>query len=370
MNATVTTALAAALLVVGGAFDSPSLYVPGVALLTLVGGVMAWVQLASRGVRLERVPGPKAVTEGEPYPLRIEQRGGLLPPWGELVDPLLERPLPISAGRGSTRPRAERTLCEDVRFERRGRHRLEPPRLIVRDPLGICSRQVEGQSTDEIVVLPRVEPVHAASDATRDGDEVVSGAGESSGSDLGGLLDVELDGLRPYRKGSPASRIHWPAVARHGELIERRLASGGEGTALVILDAQRPAGPDALDRAVRAAASLCVHLARAGGCTLLVAGAPRPLRIDPKLRGWPQAHVRLALAEPGDSLTGVARSTGGGTMFWVTAEDGGGPRRGAGGPSGFLVTPFPAAGGSAVFTVAGCHGWPLSGPRRAARVAA
>jgi uncharacterized protein (DUF58 family) len=361
----VTTAFAAALLVVGGAFDSPSLYVPGVALLALVGGVLAWAQLASWGARLERIRGPKTVTEGEPYPLRIELRGGLLPPWGELVDPLLGRPLPVVVGRGGVWPRAERTLREDVRFERRGRHRLEPPRLIVRDPLGICSRQVEGKATDEVVVLPRVEPVHAASDATRGGAEAISGAGDGTGSGLGGPLDVELDGLRPYRKGSPASRIHWPAVARHGELIERKLASGGEGTALVVLDAHRPAGGDALDRAVRAAASLCVHLARAGGCTLLVAGASRPLRIDPKLRGWPQAYLRLALVEPGDSLAGVARSTDGGTMFWVTAEDGGRPRPGVAGASDFIVTPFPTADGRAAFTVAGCHGRPLSASRRA-----
>jgi uncharacterized protein (DUF58 family) len=370
VSATVTTALAVALLVVGAAFDSPSLYVPGVALLALVGAVLAWSHLAARGARVERAPGPKTVTEGEPYPLRIALRGGILPPRGELLDPLLDRPLPISAASEGIRPRAERMLCGEVRFEHRGRHRLEPPRMIVRDPLGIRSRRVEGQATGEVVVLPRIEPIRAARGPTGEGGEAAAGAGDGTGVGLGGLLEVELGGLRPYRTGSPASRIHWPAVARHGELIERQLTSGGEGTALVVLDAHRPAGRDALDRAVRAAASLCVHLAPVGGCTLLVAGAPRPLRIDAKLRGWPQAHVRLALVQPGDSPAGVARLTGGATMFWVTAEDGGGPRRGVARGSGFLVTPFPPAGGGVAFTVAGCHGRPLSGRRRAARAAA
>lgn len=371
MNATVTTALAAALVVAGGAFDSASLYVPGVALLALAGGAVAWVHLATRGARVERAAGPETVAEGEPYPLSIHLRGGLLPPRGELVDPLLERPLAISFGRGWIRARIRRTemtVGEEVRFEHRGRHRLEAPRLIVRDPLGLCSRTVEGRAAGEVLVLPRIEPVRAGGGRASEGREAVAGADDGSGAGLSFAHDVEIDGLRPYRQGSPASRIHWPAVARHGELIERQLASGGEGTALVVLDAERPASPDALDRAVRAAASLCVHLARAGGCTLVAPGSSGPVRIDPKLRGWHRAHVCLALVEPGNSPARMARVAGGRATFWVTATKAGKPpRRLARARGSFIVTPFAPARGGAAFTVAGCHGRSLAAPRRAAK---
>ena len=88
-------------------------------------------------------------------------------------------------------------------------------------------------------------------------------------------IDFEIDGLRPYRNGSPASRIHWATVARTGEMVEHRLVAGADSSPLVVLDRFNPADQDALDSAVRAAASICVHLAPAGGCTLLVSGERR-----------------------------------------------------------------------------------------------
>ena len=369
MGARATIALAAVLVVAGGAFASPSLYVPGVALGLLAGGAVGWALIAAQGARIERAPGPATVAEGDPYPVRISVRAGLLPPRGEIDDPLISATVRVPGrGRGGVRvprPRARASIEESVAFERRGRRQVRPPRLVVRDPLGIFSRTVEGSEPSEVLVLPRIEPVVAAGGREGTGG-ALSGAGDGIGGGFGATLDVELDGLRPYRKGSPASRIHWPAVARHQELIERRLASGGDGTALVVLDAERPAGDDELDRAVRAAASLAVRLARGGGCTLLISGTSRPLRLDPQLRGWAQAHARLALVEPGGAVAGVAQAASGGTTFWVTAAEHGGPRRMRGSPTTVLVTPFPPVGGRAEFTVAGCHGRLLAGRRGAA----
>ena len=366
MGLRATIALAAALLVTGGAFDLASLYVPGVALAVLAGGAATWAWLATRGAGVERLPGPGTVVEGEPYPLRIRIHRGWMPPRGSLVDPLLDRPLPVSPLRrdgvrvGMSRSRA--TVVEEVRFERRGRHRLEPPALVLGDPLGLSSSRVEGAGGGEVLVLPRIEPVLAGSHRSGD-DGAGEGPWEGAGAGLAATAGVEIDGLRPYRRGSPASRIHWPAVARHGELIERRLASGAVGSALVVLDARTGAPEEALDRAVRAAASLCVHLARSGGCTLVVSGSGRALRIDPELRGWEHAHAMLALVEPGGSLRGAARAAEGSATFWVAA--GGGPPRGL--PAGsYLVTASPPAGARPAFTVAGCGGLPVRAGRPSA----
>ena len=149
-------------------------------------------------------------------------------------------------------------------------------------------RAVESADPGELLVLPRIEPVVAAG----------GGAGGTRASVLAGLesgtavsqvdaraIELEVDGLRAYRDGSPASRIHWPAFARTGELIERRLVAGADAAPLVVLDATRPESPEALDAAVRAAGSLCWHLARRGGCGMLLPDDRRPTEVESDLRG-------------------------------------------------------------------------------------
>src|SRR3954447_19930397 len=152
-RALATAALGVVLCLAGGAFDSASLYVPGVALVLAAVAATAWVWLAARGAAVERAPGPARVMEEEPYPLRISVRsGGLPPPGGELLEPLLGWPVPV-AGRWSRRVRI------NVRFSRRGRRRLAPAMLVVRDPLGLDRVEVPGEGGQELLVLPRVEPV-------------------------------------------------------------------------------------------------------------------------------------------------------------------------------------------------------------------
>ena len=80
-------------------------------------------------------------------------------------------------------------------------------------------------------------------------------------------------------------------------MLERRLTADGDSAPLVVLDASAPPSEEALDMAVRAAASLCLHLARRGGCALLLPGDRRPLFVAPDLAAWPAAHARLAVVE-------------------------------------------------------------------------
>jgi len=183
----------------------------------------------------------------------------------------------------------------------------------------------------------------------------------------GSAAELDLDGLRPYRLGTPASRIHWPAVARSGEMLERRLSAESDSAPLVVLDCARPPSEEALDRAVRAAASLCLHLARRGGCALLLPGERRPVAVAPDLAAWPRLHARLALVEASLRPPALARARRAGAVLWVSAA-GSAPRelpRGAGG-GGWLVTAEPREGARAEFTVAGCAGYRLGRPARSA----
>ena len=362
-RALATTALGLALVLAAATFDTPSLYAPGIGLAGLAIAATLWVRLAARGASVTRAPGPPTVVEEEVYPLRLLVGAGLLPlPGGELHEPLLAFPVPVG-GRWSKRVRVE------VRFSRRGRHRLEPAVLAIRDPLGIHELEVRGEDGGDLVVLPRVEPVEARGVGGGPGESARPGGdGRPAGLRLdGSVAELELDGLRPYRMGSPASRIAWPAVARTGEMLERRLAADADSAPLVVLDPSRPTSEEDLDKAVRAAASLCFHLARAGGCAILLPEDRRPIEVGPDLGTWPRVHARLALVGPqgGPPSSLAAR---GRVVFWVSSAGGRLPRalQRVGATARYLVTPSPSPLYRTLFTVAGCSAQRVDRVRRSA----
>lgn len=342
----------AALVLAGLGFGSPSLLVCGLGLLGLAVIALAWVTLATPR-RIVRDPGPSRVVEDEPFRLRIRVEGRRLPlPGGELRDPVLDEPVAVG-------PRWDGSLDREVRLHGRGRRQMEPARLVVRDPIGLCARELVSAEAAEVLVLPRIDPV------------VVGGRGAGGTRQLAGLedgsasgrldaraIELEVDGLRAYRQGSPASRIHWPAVARTGELIERNLVAGADTAPLVVLDSSRPASDDALDAAVRAAGSLCWHLARAGGSAILLPGDRRATAVEDEQHGWATIHARLALVQPVAVPPSVARVQRSGAIFWVTARANpslpsalrlsSGPR--------YLVGPEVGGRGSPALLVSGCEG--------------
>jgi hypothetical protein len=136
---------------------------------------------------------------------------------------------------------------------------------------------------------------------------------------------------------------------------------------VVVLDAEHPEDPEALDRAVRAAASLCRHLAPAAGCVLVLPGERVPFRIDSALRLWPRAHAHLAVVKAGGRPLDHRAVSRGAAVFWVTAS-----RRlpalasGLGGGTGYFVTPHPIDVGQPAFSVAGCSGTRIGAESRAA----
>jgi uncharacterized protein (DUF58 family) len=348
--------LGAALALVALVFDSASLYVPAVALLLASGGALIWVGLAAAGAGIEAEPGPPTIEEGRPYPLRVTVHTGLLPaPGGELETDLTQERIALGG-------MSARRLRIDVLFERRGRRWIEPPSFTIHDPLRLVTRTVRDRGPDaELLVLPRIEPV-TAPDGSGGGGAGSLGDGQSAaaalrGAAAGSAAELDLDGLRPYRTGTPASRIHWPAVARSGEMLERRLTAESDSAPLVVLDASQPPSEEALDAAVRAAASLCVFIARRGGLALLLPGDRRPTTLPADLAGWPAQHARLALVGPASQRPPLARARRSGAVIWVSARPDP-PRdlaRTTAG-AGWLVTPLTRAGDQPDFEVAGCGG--------------
>jgi uncharacterized protein (DUF58 family) len=182
------------------------------------------------------------------------------------------------------------------------------------------------------------------------------------------MAAVDVDGLRPYRPGTPASRIHWAALARGAGLLERRLQPDGDTRPLVVLDA-RGSGPiEHLDAAVRAAASLTLEFARRGGCRLLLPGERRAVTIDPDLASWPGVHARLAMVEGGPGARPPILGPGArmGSLFYVApqaAERLPAALTTAGSGASVIVLPAaavqPRLAGIPSFEVSGCRGYVL-----------
>jgi uncharacterized protein (DUF58 family) len=340
-------ALGVLLLVVAGTFDAEPLYVTGSALALLGIGAAGWIRLGAWGADVRREISARSVLEEQPLEVRIRATGGRLPlPPGWIDEPLLPEPVRFRAGRRTTRVRVE------VTFGRRGRRRLAPPALVLRDPFGLAQQVVTSGAGDEVLVLPRVLPVRAT-----------AGGGDATPAHARAALiaaaETELDGLREHQPGSPASRIHWPAVARGHGMMERKLISEADSRPLVVLDPRAPASQDALDSAVRAAASLCVHFARRTGCALLLPGDRRAHVVEKDLLAWPTAHVRLALLDDSTGPSLVAAQNRRGLVVLVAPRPLDRPPRALGRTPGgcLLVIPSGLPNRRPVLEVAGCQGF-------------
>jgi uncharacterized protein (DUF58 family) len=351
------------LILVAFTFGTSELLVPGVGFGLLGLGTGAWMLAAAHSVSVRRSIEDDRVVEDQPLEVRIEVRGGPLGlPGAEVVDSLAGTTVRLSGT--PSRLAARSTEVRVVgRFSRRGWHRLQAPTLILRDALGlvrIVRRSRAGVQT--VLVLPRTERVRWLGNPDADLIDPHSGAAQ-----LEMLAALEVDGLRPYRPGTPASRISWAALARGAGLLERRLRDERDAGPLVILDLRSDGATEDTDAAVRAAASLTLELACRSGCELLLPGDRRPMQIGSDLGAWPAAHARLALAEGGPDVPApwTASRSRSGAIFYVSVQ----PRRPPvslvrGAQGGFvLVLPSGANPGRRSFPrfeVSGCRGYSIA----------
>jgi uncharacterized protein (DUF58 family) len=357
-----------ALILVALMFNAAPLFVPGVAITLLGIAAPVWVLLAARAATIERTLDSERVVEDEPIEATIEvRRGPFGLPGAAVSDPLAGEPVSIRGAMSLISGGASASVRIVASFPRRGIRHVEPPTLIVCDALELVRVvRVSLSPAQELLVLPRTERVRW-----------VPGAGEkwrraTGAAPLEPFGATEVDGLRPYRQGTPASRIHWPALARGAGLLERRLRADTETRPLVVVDARTDGPPEHLDAAVRAAASLVLELGTRTGCGLLLPGEFRPLEVEPDLAAWPVAHARLALVEggPDTRAPGLAPGARSAQVVYVAAT----PHArlpaglaGAGVRAAILVLPKPLATQprhEASFEVAGCLGFVVGAGRR------
>ncbi len=196
---------------------------------------------------------------------------------------LLEDRLPASLG-GPARlvltgvpGRGTQRVSYTVVPRARGRYVLGPLRVDISDPFVLARLRMEIDLRDELTVTPEVERL-----AGQPGHPTGMGTGLSRARHLS-RAGEDFYTMRPYQEGDDLRRIHWPSVARTGQLMIRQDQSSRRSSALILLDTRSAALGEtrrpAFERAVSAAASLGVHLARSGFSLRLatVQSPPMPL---------------------------------------------------------------------------------------------
>ncbi len=171
----------------------------------------------------------------------------------------------------------------------RGRYRLAGVRLTTRFPFGLFVKAGRPILTDDVIVFPAIQPV--SPEVLRD----LGGAGDAATRRRGRGSD--LYNLRVYRAGDDPRLIHWRSSAKIQALMVRELeAETTEDTRILLVG---PGARDAarLEAGLSEAASIAVHLLRAGsGVELVGPGLAVPL-------GRGRGHMRrlltaLALYQP------------------------------------------------------------------------
>ncbi|PRX51131.1 uncharacterized protein (DUF58 family) [Prauserella shujinwangii] len=174
----------------------------------------------------------------------------------------------------------------------RGIQQVGPLRATITDPFGLCEFERELIAHSRLVVVPRVVSLWG----------FPTGAGLGSGDDGSirlhagqGETDVVV---RQYRQGDDLRKVHWRSTARRDEIMVRVEERPWRGGTTVLLDhraaAHHGTGPTAsLEWAVEFAASVCLHLRRAGHRVRLVSEHGRVLADTPGAGGPQYDNVVL-----------------------------------------------------------------------------
>ena len=246
----------------------------------VVSALMPWLASGSLSVRRRVVgwdgrdgdPGPM---EGDAVQFEITvSNGGLLPCVfvalryncvGETTQPDRQHLFVAWLGRHRSV-----TSTTTVRFDRRGRYELPPVRAETSVPFGLFRRsRLVGQPT-ELVVLPRVYPVAR-----------LDMLGSTSSTELRPLrarMGEQITGSRSSVPGDPWQHIHWRNTARMAQPQIKEFENTRDASLAIAFDASQ-AGPEdreALEHAIKIAASVGDFVCRSGGAVRLLAGRPQP----------------------------------------------------------------------------------------------
>jgi uncharacterized protein (DUF58 family) len=250
-------------LVIGRVFGVLELFVIGAAMLAAA--LLAWLVVAVRPPRVavSRWIRPSVLTAGDVgrVEVLVEQIGRTRSPAFELVEPV-----------GATRtarmwvaplgPDADVSAGYRIPTERRGVLTIGPLTAFRHDVLGLARSTTEVAGVEEVLVSPRAHSL----EMPLLGQGVLGRHLLALAQRLG---PGDFHSLRDYVEGDEPRTIHWRASARSETLKVRQHSIEGLRRCVVLLDQHVPPGPageEAFEQAVTAAASV-VHSADRAGLT-------------------------------------------------------------------------------------------------------
>jgi uncharacterized protein (DUF58 family) len=260
----------------GRLVGSPGLAVIGIGFVVLPLLAATFTRWGRQSLTAERRLSDVRVTPGTRVTVEIDVSNTSIASTSFLM---VEDRLPSALGRSARlvftgmpsrgRQRAQYSLLPQAR----GSYTIGPLKIDVSDPFALSRLRLQFDERDELLVTPEIEDLTSAPD---------SPFGTSFGSSRAKHLfrtGEEFYTMREYQTGDDLRRLHWPSVARTGDLMIRQDESSRRSTALVFVDTREAVlgkshGP-AFERAVSCAASVGVLLAR-GGFSLRVATADTP----------------------------------------------------------------------------------------------
>ena len=310
----------AALWLTSRLLGTPDLHMVSVGLLALIPLAAVLVRLMRHDLTAVRRLSTRRAFPGTRVRVEIEVRNtGRRRTAMLLVEDRLPSSLgPVARGvLGEIRAGARQQMTYELTPRLRGRYRIGPLSVLVADPFDLVRKRIELDLHHDLIVFPTVESLSSGRPATP-----LGGTGEASTRQLFRAAE-EFFTMRAYEEGDDLRRIHWPSVARTGELMIRQDESAHRAAAAVFLD-NRSSGLGgagaAFERAVSAAASVGAHYLRTGFRLRLATAdrAPMVTELDRFLE-----TLALAQPSPARQITPTLQrlasaSSGGGALVVVT----------------------------------------------------
>jgi uncharacterized protein (DUF58 family) len=193
----------------------------------------------------------------------IKNQGSITTPFLLLEDklsPALGKPARLVAA--GVPPGARQRVSYSVVTRNRGRYTIGPLSITITDPFGLAMVRMQTTAKNDLIVYPAVEDLEPWTLGMQG-----AGAGESTVRHLFRSA-AEFYTMREYVTGDDLRRIHWPSVARTGQLMIRQDESNRRSMATIFLDNRTSAmGSNAspgFEKGVSAAASIGRLLIQAG----------------------------------------------------------------------------------------------------------
>jgi len=235
----------------------------GVVLLPFAAALFA--RWSRQRLRIRRRLSDTRVQPGQRVNVELEVENQTL---GQTSFLLVEDRLPSQLGRSarlviaSLPPKARQRVRYSITPHQRGRYVLGPLTVDLSDPFALTKLRVEFDEREELVVTPEVEVLAGGPD---------SPFGMTSGLAMAKHLfrtGDEFYTMRAYIEGDDLRRIHWPSVARSGELMIRQDESTRRSTAVLFMDTRDSAvgqtHTPSFEKVVSVSASLGILLLRYG----------------------------------------------------------------------------------------------------------